>query len=681
MTASAPSPPAVAQPNASSAAGPGAAAASGSAPPNASGLPPKTKSRSNILSSQQRLAKSKSRSLGSTFSLVVTSPSRANLAAIAASPPTTLAGGEDVQEDPAAREEREQREMIEEYQKRLEQLPLPADMLKRGLSQMGPSADGLKQVYQKLSIPFAGLNNIAALRDYPYIQNLELRGNNITDVSALGSMRYLVQLDLSSNRLTEVLAFDPPPFDLQQVDLSRNQITMIRDLSEHRFLSSLNLDRNLIKTVTGLSQCRHLKHLSLAHNGITRVDALSNLPLRTLDLQSNRIVSLQGIETLKDLQEVRLAHNFITSIHELRDHPALRYMDVESNQLTQLEQVQMLDTLPHLRELRLRKNPLANLPAATWLPTNKAIPMHSTAQYPPSYRLRSVYLLQRLTVLDGLPVTPEEKVAAVNAYEPPQDVVVSVQHAHLQKKQAWAYARIKAEDLMRAKRLRPVVLCGPNGAGKRTLTSRLLQEFPHIYGLSISHTTRRPRPGEENGVHYYFVSRDEMEKMNEDGKFIEVVTLFGNMYGTSMEAVDKVTEEGKICIMDLEIEGVMALRKSHLKPRYIYVTTPNMAVLQQRLQSRMTPQSRGSGVKPDGFGKLPPTKEEGVAEAAGTGQGDSKDSGGDVSSWLTKARHTITDYDSSLFDFTLVNDELERAYAELKAYCMRVYWADFEDDD
>lgn len=72
--------------------------------------------------------------------------------------------------------------------------------------------------------------------------------------------------------------------------------------------------------------------------------------------------------------------------------------------------------------------------------------------------------------------------------------------------------------------------------------------------MSVSHTTRRPRTGEEDGVAYHFVSRHEMEAMIEAGKFVEVVSLFGNMYGTSVEAVDKVTEEGKVCIMDLEIE-------------------------------------------------------------------------------------------------------------------------------
>lgn len=81
-----------------------------------------------------------------------------------------------------------------------------------------------------------------------------------------------------------------------------------------------------------------------------------------------------------------------------------------------------------------------------------------------------------------------------------------------------------------------------------------MQEFPHIYGLAVSHTTRQPRAGEEHGVHYFFVSPKEMEHMNSQGFFLEYVKLFGNYYGTSMDSIDKVTEEGKVCILDLEFE-------------------------------------------------------------------------------------------------------------------------------
>ena len=79
---------------------------------------------------------------------------------------------------------------------------------------------------------------------------------------------------------------------------------------------------------------------------------------------------------------------------------------------------------------------------------------------------------------------------------------------------------------------RPIVLCGPSGSGKSTLIKMLFDEFPDKFGFSVSHTTRKPRPGEENGKHYYFTSKEEMKKQIEQGEFIETATFSDNLYGT-----------------------------------------------------------------------------------------------------------------------------------------------------
>lgn len=79
---------------------------------------------------------------------------------------------------------------------------------------------------------------------------------------------------------------------------------------------------------------------------------------------------------------------------------------------------------------------------------------------------------------------------------------------------------------------RPLVICGPSGSGKSTLLKRLFKEFPQTFGFSVSHTTRKPRDGEENGVHYFFVGVEEMQQGIERGDFIETAVFSGNMYGT-----------------------------------------------------------------------------------------------------------------------------------------------------
>ncbi len=98
---------------------------------------------------------------------------------------------------------------------------------------------------------------------------------------------------------------------------------------------------------------------------------------------------------------------------------------------------------------------------------------------------------------------------------------------------------------------RPLVLCGPSGVGKSTLVARLTKEYPDAFGFSVSHTTRGPRPGEQEGVSYHYVSREDMVMAIGNDEFIENAEFSGNMYGTSKAAVQSVMDQGRICILDI----------------------------------------------------------------------------------------------------------------------------------
>lgn len=135
---------------------------------------------------------------------------------------------------------------------------------------------------------------------------------------------------------------------------------------------------------------------------------------------------------------------------------------------------------------------------------------------------------------------------------------------------------------------RPVVVCGPSGSGKSTLLNRLFKEFPNTFGFSVSHTTRKPRPGEEDGVHYNFVEREVMEAAVANDEFIESAIFSGNMYGTSKEAVRKVQGAGKVCILDIEPQGVEQVKKTDLNPILIYNNPPSIEALEERLRKRNT---------------------------------------------------------------------------------------------
>lgn len=100
----------------------------------------------------------------------------------------------------------------------------------------------------------------------------------------------------------------------------------------------------------------------------------------------------------------------------------------------------------------------------------------------------------------------------------------------------------------------PIVISGPSGAGKSTLLKRLLAKYPDRFGFSVSHTTRAPRAGEQHGREYHFTDRDEFIQLVEDGRFVEHAQFGSNLYGTSVKAVKDVAEQGRVCILDIEME-------------------------------------------------------------------------------------------------------------------------------
>ncbi|XP_074524857.1 guanylate kinase 1b [Halichoeres trimaculatus] len=178
---------------------------------------------------------------------------------------------------------------------------------------------------------------------------------------------------------------------------------------------------------------------------------------------------------------------------------------------------------------------------------------------------------------------------------------------------------------------RPVVLSGPSGAGKSTLMKRLMKEHEGVFGLSVSHTTRNPRPGEEDGKDYHFTTREAMQEGIENGDFIENAEFSGNLYGTSKSAIEDVQAKNLICILDVDIQGVRRIKETDLNPIYISIQPPSMDILEKRLRDRQTETEESLQKR---------------LEAARIDMELSKEPG--------------------VFDVVIINDDLERAYEELK---------------
>mmetsp|Transcript_23679 Transcript_23679/g.41950 ORF Transcript_23679/g.41950 Transcript_23679/m.41950 type:complete len:266 (-) Transcript_23679:23-820(-) len=137
-------------------------------------------------------------------------------------------------------------------------------------------------------------------------------------------------------------------------------------------------------------------------------------------------------------------------------------------------------------------------------------------------------------------------------------------------------------------RTKPLIILGPSGVGKSTMLTRLMQRFPDAFEFSVSTTTRKLRGAEQHGIHYFFVTREEFQQQVEEGKFLEWAEVHTNLYGTSREAVESIMTRGKICLMDIDVQGALQIYQKGLDCNYIFIMPPSMAELERRLKARST---------------------------------------------------------------------------------------------
>lgn len=172
-----------------------------------------------------------------------------------------------------------------------------------------------------------------------------------------------------------------------------------------------------------------------------------------------------------------------------------------------------------------------------------------------------------------------------------------------------------------------IVLSGPSGVGKGTLLKQLLKRHPTLR-VSVSVTTRKPRPGEIDGQHYHFVSPERFASMTAQGELLEWAEFAGNCYGTPKAPIERVIAQGQPIILEIELVGARQIRQSFPEARQIFVLPPSPETLEARIRSR------GQD-----------------AEAA-------------IARRLRRASVELAAADE--FDFKIVNGDLEGAIAELE---------------
>lgn len=132
-----------------------------------------------------------------------------------------------------------------------------------------------------------------------------------------------------------------------------------------------------------------------------------------------------------------------------------------------------------------------------------------------------------------------------------------------------------------------IVVSGPSGAGKDTVVSRMMERHPEIE-ISVSATTRSPRPGEEDGVNYYYLTNEQFEQKINQGEMLEYVNYCGKYYGTPKSEVDKRLDAGIPIVLVIEVIGAGNIKKMYPESTLVFVTPPSMDELRARLCGRGT---------------------------------------------------------------------------------------------
>ena len=172
------------------------------------------------------------------------------------------------------------------------------------------------------------------------------------------------------------------------------------------------------------------------------------------------------------------------------------------------------------------------------------------------------------------------------------------------------------------------IVSSPSGGGKTSLVKALLESEPEVK-LSVSYTTRPPRPGEVNGRAYHFVALAEFERMQQAGEFLESAVIYGNRYGTSQKWIERERAEGRDVLLEIDWQGALQVRRLMRQVVSIFILPPSLEVLESRLKGR------------------------------------AQDSAETIARRLAAAREEISHV--AEYDYVIINDDFNRAALDLRS--------------
>ncbi|MGD8111312.1 guanylate kinase [Vibrio sp. TRT 21S02] len=174
------------------------------------------------------------------------------------------------------------------------------------------------------------------------------------------------------------------------------------------------------------------------------------------------------------------------------------------------------------------------------------------------------------------------------------------------------------------------IVSAPSGAGKSSLISAMLETNPtYAMKVSVSHTTRGMRPGEQDGIHYHFVQKEKFEELIEQGAFLEYAEVFGNYYGTSRIWIEENLDKGIDVFLDIDWQGARQIRKQMPQAQSIFILPPSNGELERRLNAR------------------------------------GQDSDAVIAKRMSEAKSEISHYGE--YDYVIINDDFDTALMDFKA--------------
>nr|XP_033813435.1 leucine-rich repeat and guanylate kinase domain-containing protein isoform X3 [Geotrypetes seraphini] len=354
-------------------------------------------------------------------------------------------------------------------------------------------------------------------------------GLSVLGRSGSGTEQAYLNLILQGGNLTNVQILSEYVY-IQHLDLSYNNITDLSCISHMPYLIELNVSNNELDTYFDFKPPRNLKN----NNEIVKIKGLESLrALESLDFSSNSIKSLEGLEGLDLLQTINL----------------------KDNQISDLSELSYIEDLPVLRELNLLNNPI---------------------QEHHDYWLTALFLLHRLTELDGMKIKTEEKITALNKHGAPPEVEAARDHMTNIMYSMTQPQKVFDSTLPSLDSPYPMlVLTGPQSCGKRELTHRLCRQFKDFFRYGPCHTTREPYFGEDKKFDYHFITEEAFDEMTISGKFIVTMKYYDHRYGLSRDTIESIAREGLACSTHMEMEGVKSLKNAYFEPRYILLVPMN----------------------------------------------------------------------------------------------------------